>query len=75
MGEKAPTPCDLAQLKTAIGLLILDLEIGQKGRNLTGGRTENTRELTCAHRITRNQQQRLKGALDGASFNLAQVLH
>lgn len=36
MGEKAPTPCDLAQLKTAIGLLILDLEIGQKGRNLTG---------------------------------------
>ena len=75
MGEKAPTPCDLAQLKTAVGLLILDLEIGQKGRDLTRGRTENARELTCAHRIARNQQQRLEGALDGAGFKLAQMLH
>ena len=64
MRKQAPAAGDLAQLKAAIGLLVLNFELGQKRRTLARGDIQRICQRGRAHRIARNQQERLEGALE-----------
>ena len=62
MGEEPPSAGDFAQLKAAIGFLVLNLELGKERSCLSRGDTERLGESACAHGVARNKQERLKGA-------------
>ena len=64
MRKQAPATGDLAELKTAVGLLVLYLELGQKRRALARGDIQRTCQRGCAHGVARHQQQRLEGAFE-----------
>ena len=51
MREQAPPSCDLAQLKAAVGLLVLDLELSEQRGDLSGGDVQYGGERACAHRV------------------------
>ena len=64
MREQAPAAGDLAQLKAAVGLLVLNLELGEQRRALAGGDIQRACQRGRAHRVARHQQQRLEGAFE-----------
>ena len=75
MGEQAPPAGDLAQLEAAVRLLVLDLELGQERRRLTGSDVERLRERASAHRVARHQEQRLERRFGRKRVQLLQIFH
>ena len=64
MRKQAPAAGDLAQLKAAVGLLVLNLELGEQRRALAGGDIQCAGQRGRTHRVARHQQQRLEGAFE-----------
>ena len=62
--EQPPAAGNLAQLKAAVGLLILNLELGQQRSALAGGDIQRACQCGCAYGVARHQQQRLEGAFE-----------
>ena len=64
MRKQAPAAGDLAQLKAAVGLLVLNFELGEQRCAFAGGDIQRTSQRGRAHRIARHQQERLQGAFE-----------
>ena len=64
MCKQAPATGDLAQLKAAVGLLVLNLELGEQRRALAGGDIQCAGQRGRTHRVARHQQQRLEGTFE-----------
>ena len=62
--KQAPAAGDLAQLKAAVGLLVLNLELGEQRRALAGGDIQCAGQRGRTYRVARHQQQRLEGTFE-----------
>ena len=62
--KQAPTTGDLAQLKTAVSLLVLNFELGEQRCALARGDIQCTCQRGRTHGVARHQQQRLQGAFE-----------